>query len=109
MVNFRHEDYSQIKGYLPCVVNYDIIRTKNKLSNIANWHQNFEIQLCCEGSGFIIIDSVKAEIGAGDIVVVNCNTIHFTGTDDYIKYHCIIVDTDFFANAGNPPQSGILL
>lgn len=27
MVNFRHEDYSQIKGYLPCVVNYDIIRT----------------------------------------------------------------------------------
>lgn len=100
MVNFRHEDYSQIKGNLPCVVNYDIIRTKNKLSNIANWHQNFEIQLCCEGSGFIIIDSVKAEIGAGDIVVVNCNTIHFTGTDDYIKYHCIIVDTDFFANAG---------
>lgn len=100
MENYRYEDYSQIKGNLPCVVNYDIIRTKNQLSNMANWHHNFEIQLCCEGSGFVILDSVRTEIGAGDIVAVNCNTIHFTGTDDYIKYHCIIIDNDFCVNSG---------
>lgn len=100
MENYRYEDYSQIKEHTPCVVNYDIIRTKNKLSDTANWHHNLEIQLCCEGSGFVILDGVRTEIGVGDIVAVNCNTIHFTGTDDYIKYHCIIIDTDFCISSG---------
>lgn len=100
MENYRFEDYSQIKEHIPCVVNYDIIRTKNKLSDTANWHHNLEIQLCCEGSGFVILDGIRTEIGVGDIVAVNCNTIHFTGTDDYIKYHCIIIDTDFCISSG---------
>ena len=100
MDNYRYEDYSQIKEHIPCVVNSDIIRTKLKLSDTANWHHNIEIQLCCEGSGFVILDGVRTEIGAGDIVVANCNTIHFTGTDDYIKYHCIIIDNDFCVNSG---------
>ena len=84
MENYRYEDYSQIKEHAPCVVNYDIVRTKLELSDTANWHHNIEIQLCCEGSGFVILDGVRTEIGAGDIVVANFNTIHFTGTDDYI-------------------------
>ena len=100
MKNYRYEDYSQIKERTPCVVNYDIVRTKNKVSDTANWHHNIEIQLCCEGSGFVILDSVKTEIGVGDIVAVNCNTIHFTGTDDYIKYLCIIIDNDFCISSG---------
>ncbi|MEE0867960.1 MAG: AraC family transcriptional regulator [Clostridia bacterium] len=100
MKNYRYEDYSQIKKHIPCVVNHDIIRTQNKFSDTANWHHNIEIQLCCEGSGFVILDGVRTEIGVGDIVVINCNTIHFTGTDDYIKYHCLIIDNDFCVNSG---------
>ena len=100
MENYRYEDYSQIKEHIPCVVNCDIIRTKLKLSDTANWHNNVEIQLCCEGSGYVILNGFRTEIGVGDIVAVNCNTIHFTGTDDYIKYHCIIIDNDFCQNSG---------
>ena len=100
MENYRYEDYSQIKERTPCVVNSDIIRTKHKLSDTANWHNNIEIQICCEGSGYVILNGARSEIGVGDIVAVNCNTIHFTGTDDYIKYHCIIIDTDFCRNSG---------
>lgn len=100
MENYRYEDYSQIKEHAPCVVNYDIVRTKFKLSDTANWHNNVEIQLCCEGAGFVILDGIRTEIGVGDIVAVNCNTIHFTGTDEYIKYHCIIIDNDFCQNSG---------
>ena len=100
MENYRYEDYSQIKERTPCVVNSDIIRTKHKLSDTANWHNNIEIQICCEGSGYVILNGVRTEIDMGDIVAVNCNTIHFTGTDDYIKYHCIIIDNDFCRNSG---------
>ena len=100
MENYRYEDYSQIKERTPCVVNSDIIRTKHKLSDTANWHNNIEIQTCCEGSGYVILNGVRTEIDMGDIVAVNCNTIHFTGTDDYIKYHCIIIDNDFCRNSG---------
>ena len=81
-------------------MNSDIIRTKHKLSDTANWHNNIEIQICCEGSGYVILNGARSEIGVGDIVAVNCNTIHFTGTDDYIKYHCIIIDPDFCRNSG---------
>ena len=100
MENYRYEDYSQIKERIPCVVNSNIIRTKYKLSDTANWHNNIEIQICCEGSGYVILNGVRTEIDMGDIVAVNCNTIHFTGTDDYIKYHCIIIDNDFCRNSG---------
>ena len=100
MENYRYEDYSQIKERTPCVVNSNIIRTKHKLSDTANWHNNIEIQICCEGSGYVILNGVRTEIDMGDIVAVNCNTIHFTGTDDYIKYHCIIIDNDFCRNSG---------
>lgn len=100
MENYRYEDYSQIKERIPCVVNSNIIRTKHKLSDTANWHNNIEIQTCCEGSGYVILNGVRTEIDMEDIVAVNCNTIHFTGTDDYIKYHCIIIDNDFCRNSG---------
>ena len=100
MENYRYEDYSQIKEHIPCVVNSNIIRTKHKLSDTANWHNNIEIQTCCEGSGYVILNGVRTEIDMEDIVAVNCNTIHFTGTDDYIKYHCIIIDNDFCRNSG---------
>lgn len=100
MENYRYEDYSQIKERIPCVVNSNIIRTKHKLSDTANWHNNIEIQICCEGSGYVILNGVRTEIDMEDIVAVNCNTIHFTGTDDYIKYHCIIIDNDFCRNSG---------
>ena len=43
MENYRYEDYSQIKKHAPCVVNYDIVRTKFKLSDTSNWHHNIEI------------------------------------------------------------------
>ena len=100
MKNYRYEDYSQIKEHTPCVVNCDIVRTKLKSNDTANWHNNVEIQLCCDGSGYVILNGVRTEIGVGDIVAVNCNTVHYTGTDDYIKYHCIIIDNDFCENSG---------
>ncbi len=100
MDNYRYEDYSQIKEQIPCIVNHDIIRTKNELSYTANWHHNLEIQLCCEGNGFVTLDGKQSEISAGDIIVVNYDTIHFTGTDGHLKYHCIIIDNDFCLKSG---------
>ena len=70
MENYRYEDYSQIKERIPCVVNSNIIRTKYKLSDTANWHNNIEIQICCEGSGYVILNGARSEIGVGDIVAV---------------------------------------
>lgn len=100
MKNYRYEDYSAIKNRKPCVVNADIVRAAKNQSDIANWHNNIEIQLCVEGTGYVITDSRRAELVKNDIIVVNSNSIHYTGTDDYLKYHCVIIDTDFSLNAG---------
>ena len=81
MKNYRYEDYSAIKNRKPCVVNTDIVRTAKNQSDIANWHSNIEIQLCVDGAGYIITDSRRAELVKNDIIVVNSNSIHYTGTD----------------------------
>lgn len=100
MENYRYEDYSILQKHMPCVVNYGIERTKERSTNTANWHKNIEIQLCCKGSGYVLLDGVKTNLIPGDIVAVNSNSIHFTGTEEKIKYHCIIIDHEFFQNAG---------
>ncbi len=103
MKKYRHEDYSDISDKAPCIVNNDIIRTAGTQSDIANWHANPEIQLCVEGRGFIIIDGDRQSFSPGDIAVINSNRIHYTGADKYIKYHCVIIDTDFSTESGFDP------
>lgn len=100
MENYRYEDYSYKIDKEPCVINSNIVKTVNNHSDIANWHKNIEIQLCVEGSGYVVIDSKKIPFSKGSIIMINSEHIHYTATDDYIKYHCIIMKTEFTDNCG---------
>ena len=86
MLGTRHEEYKHFTDGLPFVLNANIIRTKLNLSAENNWHENLEIQICNEGSGTMLLDGQKITFEKGDIIVVNSDVIHYTGTDDFLNY-----------------------
>lgn len=105
MLGIRYEEHTGFTKKGPFSLSVDIERSKTMLSDSANWHESLEIQLCNEGSGFVIIDGIKYDFSKNDIVIVNTNSIHYTGTEDHMKYSCLIIDSKFCEEADIYPVS----
>ena len=95
MLNTRYEEYSEKAEKLPFYAQYDIARDTENLSEEENWHENIEIEYVEEGCGFVIIDGERMQIEKGDFIIVNSNAIHYTGTEQSLKYSCIIPSSHF--------------
>lgn len=104
MIGTRHEEYGQLIDGLPFVLYTDLKRTPFLRSKDNNWHENLELQLCTEGCGAVLLDGEKHLFNVNDIVVVNSNVLHYTGTDTSLTYHCLIVSTDFCRQVGLDPN-----
>ncbi len=100
----RYEEYHNHGLVLPCIPFLHIHRRFDRPSQATNWHDNPEIQLCIEGEGFVLIDGERHPFRKGDIIVVNANQVHFTGTDSALTYHCLILDDQFCRMANLPYQ-----
>ncbi len=100
MLGTRYEEYINFSAELPFILSSDLERTSVKRSHEANWHDNLEIQLCTKGYGWVLLDGEKITFSEGDIVIVNSNVIHYTGTEHSLKYTCLIIDNQFCIQAG---------
>ena len=96
----RHEEYASFDGGLPFRFNLDLKRSRLNYSKERNWHENLEIQFCQEGEGFALLNSEHYDFKKNDIVVVNSNVIHYTGTSSELCYSCLIVSTEFLERLG---------
>lgn len=105
MLGTRHEEYQKFEEGLPFLLNSNIHRSRAKYSKESNWHENLEIQLCISGSGFVLLNGEKYDIEENDVVVANCDVIHYTGTDTSLTYSCLIISTEFCRNFGLDPKS----
>jgi AraC-like DNA-binding protein len=105
MIGTRHEQYKSFTNGLPFVFNADLKRTYFNRSKENNWHDNLEIQLCTFGTGTVILDGEKHPFNKNDIVVVNSNVLHYTGTDKSLNYSCLIISTDFCKKVGLDPNT----
>ncbi len=100
----RHEEYHSGEILSPCIPFLHIRRRADLPPQSTNWHENLEIQLCVQGEGFVQLDGEKWPFTVGDIVVVNANQVHYTGTDTSLVYHCLILDNTFCRAANVPCQ-----
>ncbi len=100
----RYEEYHSEGPLLPCIPFLHIHRRFDRPSQATNWHDNPEIQLCVEGEGFVLLDGERYPFRKGDIIVVNSNQVHFTGTDTALTYHCLILADPFCRMANLPYQ-----
>lgn len=100
MLGTRHEEYKAFHNKLPFVLHESLKRTPYNCSKEQNWHENLEIQFCLMGYGTVLLDGTQYTFQKGDIVVVNPNVIHYTGTDDELTYSCLIISPKFCAQMG---------
>ncbi len=103
MLETRYEEHSKTLENLPCGFQPSIERTVHNYSKQTNWHDNLEIELCLEGEGYILLDGEKISFKKHDIAVINSNVIHYTSTDSFLNYSCLIIDTKFSKSAGIDP------
>ncbi len=103
MLGTRHEEYGHFTDGLPFVLNTDLKRTCFCNSKENNWHDDPEIQMCTGGNGKVLLDGREFSFCPNDIVAVNSNVLHYTGTDTELTYSCIIVSADFCKRVGIDP------
>lgn len=91
----RLEEYTHFENGLPFRLNTSLRRTATSARKIANWHENLEIQLCTDGEGWVLLNGERHAFQKGDIVVANSGVLHYTSTDSFLEYSCLIIDTAF--------------
>lgn len=92
MDKIRFENYGTMLDGFPLYFQ-NIERTPYNLTKEQNWHENLEIQLFTSGEGKVLVDGKTYSIKKGDIVVINSNALHYTFTDNFITYSCLIIST----------------
>ena len=105
MPEARYEEYPRFVDDLPFKLYPEISVTSEIYSHEANWHENPEIQLCIKGEGFVLLDDDRVSFEKGDVVAVNPNVLHRTGTKSSLKYACLIIDSAFLRQMGIDPLS----
>ncbi|MBQ4612043.1 MAG: helix-turn-helix transcriptional regulator [Clostridia bacterium] len=98
----RYEEYHSGEVLLPCIPFLNVKRFADQAVQISNWHDNIEVHLCTQGEGYVLIDGEKHSIAEGDVVVINSNQVHYSGTDTALVFQCLIIDTMFCRIADVP-------
>ena len=81
---------------IPFIFHRDLIRKQaDENVSLANWHRNIEILYFISGSGEVLCDTQATPVQAGDLFVINANSLHSVVTDSEARYYCLIVDGNF--------------
>lgn len=102
--NLRRERYPSSRNELPFVLYDALERTPHNCSNAQNWHEEIEIELCTEGRGEVLLGGKYFDFEPGDIIIVNSDVLHHTGSKHRVVYTCLIPRIDFCRAVGFEPR-----
>ena len=74
--------------------------TKNTKTIYCNWHDNLEMLYFTEGSAVLHYGIRDIEVSAGELVIVNAQTMHSMTSETGVSFHMIIIDNIFFEENG---------
>ena len=100
MIGTRYEGYDRTRDELPLVLGYELERSAIIYSKEKNWHEELELQLCEDGCGEVLLNGERISFEKNEIVAINPNVIHYTGTKERLIYTCIIIKNDFLELLG---------
>lgn len=100
MATYRYETHNMPDPMLPFIYHrrFEIHRRDNQ----PNWHENIEILQAIEGSGFVHCGGETVSFSAGQLLVINADTLHSICTEGRLVFRCLIVDNSFFLANGIP-------
>ncbi len=96
----RYEDYAFFADNIPFVLHQNVKRNGSARGYDANWHENFELQICNEGEGMVFIDGCEFAFSPNESIAVNSGLTHYTETESTLRFSCIIIDSQFCRDAG---------
>lgn len=100
MLGTRYEAYEGANGSLPFVLTVGIERSPSYYSREKNWHEDVELEMCEDGEGTVLLNGERIEFKKGDIIAVNSNVIHYTGTEERLRYTCLIISAELLKKVG---------
>ena len=98
MQGYSYEVAHISKPLLPFIYYSDCLVKSPEFA--PNWHQSIEILQCTKGFGYARTNSETHEMHPGDIVVINSDVFHSTGSPTEFHYRCLIIDTSFCLENG---------
>ena len=105
MVQAVYEQYNYSGNLLPFTFYPNIVRSPNCYTTSANWHDAVEIEWYKSGTGRVLLDGEKVNVGTNDFVIVNSQQIHHTLPTLPLTYTCLIIDMRFCQQAGIDPKA----
>ena len=96
MLATEFESSPKTEGAVPFCLHLDLARNPTH----RNWHEDLEIQACTRGSGTVLLDGKAHSFSAGDVIVINPETVHYTFTDGSFRYDCLILRREFGQRMG---------
>ena len=95
----QFEKHRMADPRIPVIFNEYTFQNRNTHGG-GNWHENIEILCFTEGVGSVLIDGTTLAVSAGDVVVVNTNSIHDIVASPFLRFYCLIVDRAFCLSNG---------
>lgn len=93
MSRYVYETHIMKEPLLPFIYHYD--RVGKQTGTISNWHENLEILTFVKGRGKVKIGEAWHTVNPGCIAVIDPQMLHAVVGEDYIEYHCMIIDKSF--------------
>ena len=93
MSRYVYETHIMKDPMLPFIYHYDCVGQNT--GAISNWHENIEILTFVKGKGRVKIGELWYEVNPGDIAVIDPQVLHTVVGEDYVEYHCMIIDKSF--------------
>lgn len=103
MSEYRYETHQMPDPLLPFIYHRQFVVCSH--AKYPNWHENIELLQILEGSGYVRCGVEDFPVKAGDLFVVNADTMHSIGAQERLVYRCLIVDNSFFTENGIPIQT----
>lgn len=95
-MNIRYDDNHGEEGALPFLLYENLVRTKVWRSEKPNFHEEYELEICHEGEGFVLVDGERLPFCAGDMILIHPGEVHYTGSESYLTYSALLFPKDTF-------------
>ncbi len=94
----KYEQHSLDTRRLPFLFRKD--QARKGMRDYTHWHENIEILFFTEGRGDVLANFVSYPVEKNDVFVVNSQDFHMVESDEFVKYYCFIIDSDFCSSNG---------
>ncbi len=99
-MNIRYDNNHSEDDTLPFLLYENLVRTKVRRSEKPNFHEEYELEICHAGDGFVLVDGERFPMRAGDMILIHPGEVHYTGSDSSLTYSALLFPKDIFQRLG---------